>query len=67
MTRSFFWGVPRLAKKIECPECGESLRPEQVKGHLAYHWGLVCPEAEKFPEAARRYRALADLGKEEVV
>jgi hypothetical protein len=47
-----------MARKIICPECGQELTPSQVRAHLTSHWGQVCPDSGKFPEAAARYREL---------
>lgn len=52
--------------EIRCPECGEMLRKEQVPAHLRMHWGDVCPDRGKYPEAAARYTLLSRMGRGEV-
>jgi len=43
-----------------CPECGEDLEGIDRKGHAIRHWGAKAPDADLYPEANARYRALLE-------
>ena len=44
-----------------CPECGLDVSQVDIDVHARRHWGEVKPDPRKFPEAARRYKALMKL------
>lgn len=54
-------------KTIVCPECGVSLRPEQIQAHIQSHWGDSCPDRIHFQEASRRYLCLLEFALSEGV
>ena len=53
---------PSLTPKPKnCPECGQDVTDVDIDVHAKIHWGEVAPDPRKFPEAARRHKALMRL------